>query len=144
MKKKTISPNNITALRNNKGISIHALAKQVGISAGQLSRLENGISGLKPKWLLKLAGALNVSTSEIINLPFNKKSHSNHDDVLMGEAIGWLMEASEELNVVIPRQKLSKLVSLIYKEYAGRPLNFQDRKHLAYTAVRVLKVASEK
>jgi hypothetical protein len=75
----------------------------------------------------------------------NPKTESFHSEIgIMGEAIGWLMEASEELNVVIPRQKLSKLVTLIYKEYAGRPLNFQDRKHLAYTAVRVLQVVNDK
>ena len=144
MKKKATPTNNITKLRKERDISIHALAKEVGLSAGQLSRLENGISGLKPKWLLKLAAALEVSSSEIISMPLSKKLRATGDDVLVGEAIGWLLEASEELKVEISRQKLSKLVALVYKEYTERPLSFQDRKHLAYTVVRVLKITSEK
>ena len=144
MKKKDIPSNNITKLRNKQGMSIHQLAKEVGLSAGQLSRLENSKSGLKPKWLLKLAAALEVSTSEIISLPFSKKFQATSDDVLVGEAIGWLLEAGEEIEVELPRQLLSKLVAYIYKEYVERPLNFQDRKRLAYTVIRVLKIADEK
>jgi len=144
MKKKSIPPNNITKLRHRRGMSIHELAKEVGVSAGQLSRLENSKSGLKAKWLLKFAAVFEVTTNEIVSLPFSKKFNSTSDDVLVGEAIGWLLEASEELDVELSRHQLSKLVSFIYKEYVERPLNFQDRKHLAFTAIRILKIADEK
>ena len=50
----------ITKLRNKLNLTTTELAKMVGISQAQISRLENGKQGFRSATLTKIAKALNV------------------------------------------------------------------------------------
>ena len=50
----------ITQLRERLGLTTNALAKRVGLSQAQISRLENGKQGFRSATLTKLAEALGV------------------------------------------------------------------------------------
>ncbi len=136
--------NRIKELREAQGMSSRELAKRIGLSAPQMGRLENGKSQLNVKWILKISAALKVDTSEVVNLPISKKFRSTCDDTLLGSAIGWLLEASEEYKIELSRQELSKFASYVYKEAVEQPLNFNETRYLAFTIVRVLKMSREK
>jgi len=142
--KNALPPNRIKELREARRMSSRELAKKIGLSAPQMSRLENGKSQLNVKWILKISAALSVDTSEIVDLPISKKFKSTCDDTLLGSVIGWLLEASEEHKMELPRQDLSKFASYIYKEAIEQPLNFHQTRYLAFTIVRVLKMSREK
>ncbi len=50
----------VRAIRTELGMTTTALAKKVGISQAQISRLENGQQGFRSGTLVKLAKALKV------------------------------------------------------------------------------------
>ncbi len=50
----------ISKLREEQGLTTTELAKRVGISQAQISRLENGKQGFRSSTLAKIAGALGV------------------------------------------------------------------------------------
>ena len=50
----------VKAIRTELGMTTTALAKKVGISQAQISRLENGQQGFRSGTLVKLAKALKV------------------------------------------------------------------------------------
>jgi len=58
--------NRIKQLREQNGLSASALAKIVGTSQPQITRLENGERPLDFVWLEKIAGALSVSPKDLI------------------------------------------------------------------------------
>jgi len=142
---KYVQPKNrIKELREERGISSRQLAKMIGTSAPQLSRMENGKSALSIKWILKIAGVLDVPTNEIVDVPFNKKFTTTCDDTLLGSVLGWLMEATDQYKVTLSHQELSKWAGFIYKEAVEQPLNFNETKYLAFTIVKVLKKDRQK
>ena len=53
-------------LREKKGLTTTHLAKMVGISQAQISRLENGLQGFRSDTLLAIGMALNVSPAELL------------------------------------------------------------------------------
>ena len=59
-------PNLIRKLRKAKGLTTEALAAEVGISAAYLSRIERDKRNLSERMMRKLAGALRVSPSDLI------------------------------------------------------------------------------
>ncbi|MDD4617359.1 MAG: helix-turn-helix transcriptional regulator [Alphaproteobacteria bacterium] len=152
MKMKAQPANNIKALSESRGISARQLAKMIGTSAPHMSRLINGKSPLKQKWLLKISAALKVPVSKIVEaeperahaaMPgraYPRKRPSVRGGAqgdLPGSIIGWLLEADEEIKAGLTRQDLSKLTSFIYKEAVETPLNANDARYLAFMAVRV-------
>ncbi len=50
----------VRAIRTDKGLTTTKLAKMVGISQAQISRLENGQQGFRSGTLVKIAKALKV------------------------------------------------------------------------------------
>ena len=48
----------VSALRQERGLTTTKLARRVGISQAQISRLENGLQGFRSGTLLKIAKAL--------------------------------------------------------------------------------------
>lgn len=58
----------IKQLRTEKGISQLALGIEVDIEKSNISRLESGRVNVKILTLYKIAEALNISTSELLNL----------------------------------------------------------------------------
>jgi phage repressor protein C with HTH and peptisase S24 domain len=58
--------NRIKQLREQNGLSASALAKIVGTSQPQITRLENGERPLDFIWLEKIAGALSVNPKDLI------------------------------------------------------------------------------
>jgi len=135
-------PNRIKELRDERGISSRQLGKMIGLSAPQMGRLEAAKSQLTVKWILKIAEALKVDTSEIVDLPISKKFKATCDDTLLGSTIGWLLEASDEYRHPLSHKELSRFASFVYKEAVEKPLNFQETRYLAFTIVRVLRMAS--
>ena len=143
MKANAIQKNRIEELRRERGLSSLKLSKIIGTSAPHMSRLENGQSPLSIKWIAKIADALKVNSSEIIDLPFDNKFTKTCDEVLLGSAIDWLLEASAKYKVKLSRKELSKWASYIYKEAVEQPLNYDQTKYLALTIIRVLRKSRE-
>jgi len=139
MKSKTKPKNKIKELREERGISSRDLAKKIGTSAPHMSRLENGQTPLSIKWIAKIADVLDVNSSEIIDLPLDKKGGASCDDALLGSALDWLLEASAKYKVKLSRQDLSKWASFVYKEAVEEPLNFKQTRYLAFTIVKIIK-----
>jgi transcriptional regulator with XRE-family HTH domain len=131
--------NRISELREERGLSSRALAKMIGTSAPQMSRLERGKSTLSIDWILKIAGALDVNSNEIINLPLDRKFTATCDDALLGSVIGWLLEASAKCKVKLAPKELSRWISYVYKEAVTQPLNFKQTRYLAFTIVKVIQ-----
>ena len=50
----------IAAFRKERGLTVRQLSKRIGLSEGQLSRLENGHQGLRSRVLLRIAQVLGV------------------------------------------------------------------------------------
>ncbi len=55
-------------------------------------------------------------------------------------SIDWLIEASNEYGVTLSNKELSRFSSFVYKEAVEKPLNFDETKYLAFTAVKILKM----
>jgi transcriptional regulator with XRE-family HTH domain len=142
MRTKTQPMNNIKTFCEEKGISARELAKKIGTSAPHMSRLINGKSPLTIKWLLKISAVLKVPTSKIagVDVDMGKKFANKCDDTLLGSIIGWLLEASDDIKTDLSRRELGKLTSFIYKESIETPLNFNETRYLAFTAVRIKQV----
>lgn len=66
MAKDTAKPNNITAIRKKLGIKIEQLAERTGLSIAYISRMSNGGRNVSVKNLNKIADALGVTPSELI------------------------------------------------------------------------------
>jgi len=142
MKNSDQPENNIEKLCKERGISARQLAKKIEISPPQMSRLINGQAVLSIKWLLKIAAALEVQPTDIVELPMNKKFIAKCDAALLGSIIGWLLEASAQFKVVLSKEQLSNLTSFIYNEVAERGLNFNETRHLTFAAVKVKDIVS--
>jgi transcriptional regulator with XRE-family HTH domain len=148
MKSSSLPPNNIKTLAEKRGISARQLAKMIGTSAPHMSRLINGKSPLKTKWLTKISVALKVPVGKITGAEPEKRGAekkfveqpSARDNSMPGSIIGWLLDASDELKVDLSRQELSKLTSFIYKEAIETPLNANDTRYLAFMAVRIAQL----
>lgn len=59
--------NNIREIRKRKGMEAEALAKTIGMSRAQLSRIETGKRTLNDRWIPKIAEALDVDPSDLIS-----------------------------------------------------------------------------
>ncbi|MDD3371143.1 MAG: helix-turn-helix transcriptional regulator [Alphaproteobacteria bacterium] len=136
--------NNIKALSEKKGISARRLAKLIGTSAPHMSRLINGKSPLKTKWLKKLSTALKVPVDKIVDIkphPANgKKPVEAFDLMLPGSIIGWLLEAADNAKTDLSRTELSRLTSYIYKEAINAGLSEDHIKRLAHMAVQIKQI----
>ena len=64
----------LTRLRERKGYSQRALAKESGVSPATIYELENGRRRPNPSTLRKLAGALNVEVVELLEADYPKAS----------------------------------------------------------------------
>ncbi len=153
MKMKAQPANNIKALSEKRGISARQLAKMIGTSAPHMSRLINGKSPLKQKWLVKISAALKVPVGKIVEVepgisapekvfaekrrPVERAAELAPDNSMPGAIIGWLLEADDEFKAGLSRQELSKLTSFIYKEAIEMPLKANEARYLAFMAVRV-------
>ena len=62
----------LTRLRERKGYSQRALAKESGVSPATIYELENGRRRPNPSTLRKLAGALNVEVAELLEADYPK------------------------------------------------------------------------
>jgi transcriptional regulator with XRE-family HTH domain len=91
----------VGALRQKQGITTTELAKRVGISQAQISRLENGKQGFRSATLTKIAKALGVKP---IYFFINEKDESSGEDSVYGLAAGGelveALKAAEFVQVV--------------------------------------------
>lgn len=58
--------NNIKRARKLNGMTVYDVAQKVGITAGAVSRIERGLSGVRPSNAKKLAETLGISIEEVI------------------------------------------------------------------------------
>src|SRR4051812_26930058 len=47
------------------------LAKKIGVTKGEISRLENGFRRMTVEWMTKIADALGISTNDLLSPPPN-------------------------------------------------------------------------
>ncbi|NMB35217.1 MAG: helix-turn-helix transcriptional regulator [Firmicutes bacterium] len=66
----------IRGLRRLKRVTQQQLARQINLSASQLSNIERGIKEPKPELLEKMAAALNIPREELFGVSNSVKSHS--------------------------------------------------------------------
>ncbi|MFY9286902.1 MAG: helix-turn-helix transcriptional regulator [Alphaproteobacteria bacterium] len=132
-----IPPDRLNSLLKAKGKKPIWLADQIGTSRAHLSRILNRKSPLTMEWVLKIAKALKVKPHEIAGIHMNKKSASKVDDVALGAIIGWIMEASSEAKMQLSQSDLGKLATFVYKEAIEQPLNFDETRYLAFSAIRI-------
>ena len=59
----------IAAFRKERGLTLEELGERVGLSQGQMSRLENGRQGLRSATLLRIAEALGVQPIQFFVSP---------------------------------------------------------------------------
>lgn len=67
MAKVSPQPNNITAVREKRGLTIEQLSDRTGLSVSYISRMARGDRNVSVKNLNKIAAALDVSPSELID-----------------------------------------------------------------------------
>jgi transcriptional regulator with XRE-family HTH domain len=139
MKKAPTQPNRVKELREAREISGRQLAKTLGISGAQMSRLESGKSPLSIKWITEIAQVLGVSADEIMDLPFDRKFTAKCDAALLGSVIGWLMTAAEKSKIKLTPKELSKWASYVYDSAVSENLNFKQTRLLASTVIKAKK-----
>ena len=139
MKTKTKQKNRIRDLLEERGMTSRTLAKMIGTSAPHMSRLESGDTPLSIKWIGKIAAALKVNSSDIVDLPFDTKFTRTCDDALLGSVIGWLLEAADKYKVKLSREELTTWTSHVYKGAVETPLAYQPTKFVAFTIVKVIQ-----
>ena len=88
----------IRTLRKSRGVPLHQLAEQAGISAGYLSEVERGLSEISGVKLARVAEQLSVSTDYLL---------SGRDEASSGAAViqipRALSEAAEVLDLTYAR-----------------------------------------
>lgn len=99
MAKSDTQPNNITAVRKRVGLSIEQLAERSGLSASYISRMSRGGRNISVKNLTKIADALGVTASELIEehqmteipvVTWVSAGLMARDDEQQDDAIGWI------------------------------------------------------
>jgi len=143
MTKSIARSNNIKALCEKKGLTSLELAKKIGTSAPHMSRLINGHSPLKMKWLLKISAALKVPTSQISGIALDKKLSDTCDDTLLGSVMGWILESSDSYKIKLTRQETAKLTSFVYKEAMATPLTFAQTRDLARMVLKIKRLLAK-
>lgn len=58
---------NLTQIRKNKGLSIYRLSKESGVSQPYLKDIESGLKSPTLRTLQKIATALNMTVSQILD-----------------------------------------------------------------------------
>jgi len=139
MKDKARQPNRIKELLKERGMASRTLAKMIGTSSPHMSRLESGDTLLSIKWIAKIAAALNVNSSEIMDLPFDTKFTRTCDDALLGSVIGWMLEAADKFKVKLSSEELSAWAMYVYKGAVEQPLAHQQTRYVAFTIVKVIQ-----
>lgn len=66
----------IRALRRLKRVTQQQLARQINLSASQLSNIERGVKEPKPELLEKMAAALNIPREEFFGFSESMQKHS--------------------------------------------------------------------
>ncbi|WP_412476185.1 helix-turn-helix domain-containing protein [Flavobacterium sp. TBRC 19031] len=64
---------NLTRLRNEKNLSIRALANSAGLEYSQVRRIENGQVNLALSTIIALAEGLNIEPAILLSFPGAKK-----------------------------------------------------------------------
>jgi len=62
-----LSPGTIRAIRVQKGMSLQTVAEKAGTTKSQIDKLEKGERRLTVDWLLRIAGALGVEASQMLD-----------------------------------------------------------------------------
>lgn len=144
LKTKLAVPNKIKEICETRGVSVRKLAKLADISSSQLDRIVSGKEPPTIKQTMSICGALNVNSYEIFDLKFEKKLTNDLDDVLLGSATVWLLEAARDYKLELNKADCAKWVSFIYKETVARSLNGQAVRDLAATVVKILELVKRK
>ena len=112
----------ISELRKDKGLTQKKLCEIAGITASQLNRIENGITGtVSSGVLIKLSKALNVSADYILGLtPISTRKNYDISELGLSEgAVKTIISGKADihvLNVLLENAKFRELMRLI-KDY---------------------------
>jgi len=131
--------NRITELRTSRGISARALAKKIGVSPSQMSRLEADKRGLSLEWLLKISAALDVPPNEIVDVDLGAQQSGKCDQALMGVVVSSVFEACDHFAVKPSPKEIASWISFVYDNAASNHSTFANIRELASTIVKVNK-----
>lgn len=131
--------NRITELRTAHGMSARALAKKIGVSPSQMSRLEADKRGLSLEWLLKISAALDVSPNEIVDVDLGAQQPNKCDQALMGVVVSSVFEACDHFDVKPAPKEIAGWISFVYDNAATNHSTFANIRELASTIVKINK-----
>jgi transcriptional regulator with XRE-family HTH domain len=134
-------PNCIEELRIARGFKTRLpFADEVGISEGQMSRIERGLCMPREKVALRICKVLGRDVEYIWGKPSKRKSSSGIDSMLLDSIFSWLLKACSKHKIKMPPAKLTKFATFIYDEVQAEKLNFQETKYITFILVKALKL----
>lgn len=131
--------NRIIELREARGLSSRALAKRLGTSPSQMSRLENGERKLSLEWILRLSGVLDVPPNEIVDIDLGTSVPVSCDQALMGTVVGLLFDGCERFGAKPSAKEISSWITFVYNDAVQRKLTFPQVRELTETIVKMSK-----
>ncbi|MDD3289157.1 MAG: helix-turn-helix transcriptional regulator [Alphaproteobacteria bacterium] len=144
MKTKTILPNRVKEICDERGISVRELSRLAKISSSEMGRIVSGKEQLTLKQTMTICGILNVNSYEIFDIKFPKKFTSGFDDVLLGSITIWLSEASSRFKVKLTKPEYTRWTTFIYKESLSQNLPAPKTQSLTTTVIKILEIAQKK
>jgi len=88
----------LRGLRKDKGLTLKELSARTGLSVGNLSQIERGVSSASLKSITLLSCALEVALDSILE----------NIDGMKSEACGYIVHAENQLAITVEDQKITK------------------------------------
>lgn len=110
METKEIIGRNIRSLRSKQGMSLSALAREIGVDNAYMGRLERGEKNPRSDTLLRIAYALNVTVDNLFNFDIGGLE-------LQSSTVRRLLELSETLDQMeySDRSKVLQIIEQVVK-----------------------------
>jgi transcriptional regulator with XRE-family HTH domain len=130
----------ISELRLKRGITQERLAKMIGTSAPQVTRLENYQRKLSLEWLLLICKALRVTADEVVDLPYKGGKSADCDKELLGSIMGWILDACKQYGIKPECMELGKWAGYVYGDTLEKGLTPHETRRLTFKIVRLGQV----
>jgi transcriptional regulator with XRE-family HTH domain len=127
----------LRALRRAKGMTMRALAEQIGTSQQQVDRLEKGQRRLTLEWLEKLSSALECELMELLPQSQVSAGLQMMRAPLRGEvqAQGNIIKTQEQSYMVLPFTPAIYLQNLFYLRVMRSVFHFSEGMELVFASV---------
>ncbi len=112
-------PNNIRAVREKVGLKLNRLAEQIGMTPGNLSRIERGDVNVTSDVLQRISKALEVAPGVLLDSADQHKLteiKTTVDSKLLEDCVAMIMDVSEELKITPSPQEVAQWSSYLYAE----------------------------